>query len=600
MNIFIFILILIVLNLDTSKSSKPKTNSKLVLAEINKKKHEAELVVHAVEENEFYLYTKEKFRLIPSRHIALELGWDEDNPDNITSIQGMPMGDPIPSFYSKNQPGLERFLDEINYFNNIFKADPPLIFESKLLPRYEPRTQNAAILPYHGKFLVVRGDKLILLTALENGVKDPSTEIIPMESEFKKQDLRIYKIKGDTEIMLSGTITLIQLNGRTPTDVKMGYIRLLYDGLTDKYRMSNLVVLLPEAVKGSDIPSSEKNWGPMTFNNKIHFVYSITPLTIVEISEEAPKSIKYLDLDLYGQYVKIISTTNCLGFNQDLSRYHDPYKRWRLGSFRGGTPALLIRGEYLAFFHSRVSKSSKIITQKGLYIMGAYTFTATPSFKLTAHSPRPIVDDLFLPTKGDPWRLVVFPLVFYLDDGKGNEILEGEKEPNPSKTTIVLTLGLNDGDTAIVKMNLNNLLASLRPVTCLDNAITAPLVISSKKRKKRKDSDSEDVVEEEVEADNIFTKGVLSSKEASNKVKIEIKETDKKLKVESKDKKTSKAKDLKIVDDFFKEVFPVKNKLRSSRDKNDTISDQKPSNFKSKIAANSEPGKGKINSDLNW
>lgn len=59
------------------------------------------------------------------------------------------------------------------------------------------------------------------------------------------------------------------------------------------------------------------------------------------------------------------------------------YIRWEFGAPRGGTPALLVNGEYLAFFHSKKRVFKHGTTSKiGTYFMGAYTFSSEPPFML--------------------------------------------------------------------------------------------------------------------------------------------------------------------------------------------------------------------------
>lgn len=52
-------------------------------------------------------------------------------------------------------------------------------------------------------------------------------------------------------------------------------------------------------------------------------------------------------------------------------------KKW--GKLRGGTPAILVADEYLAFFHrSFIDQKTKL----SWYVMDAYTFASSPPFPL--------------------------------------------------------------------------------------------------------------------------------------------------------------------------------------------------------------------------
>jgi len=96
---------------------------------------------------------------------------------------------------------------------------------------------------------------------------------------------------------------------------------------------------------------------------------------------------------------------------------------WEWGVLRGGTPAILDNGEYLAFFHS--SKEIKTQQTKGKkyqhYFMGGYTFSAKPPFELTKITTHPIIGKGFYngdTYEGKTWKplRVVFPGGFYVDN----------------------------------------------------------------------------------------------------------------------------------------------------------------------------------------
>ncbi len=140
---------------------------------------------------------------------------------------------------------------------------------------------------------------------------------------------------------------------------------------------------------------SEKNWVPFDYYGKLHFAESIHPHKI---------------------FVPLVGNRSCATlFSSD---FLNP---WNWGALRGGTPAIRVGDEYLAFFHS--SKNLATEHSQGVlmphYFMGAYTFSATPPFTITRISPEPIVGKNFYEGKAyKTWRplRVVFPGGFCAND----------------------------------------------------------------------------------------------------------------------------------------------------------------------------------------
>jgi predicted GH43/DUF377 family glycosyl hydrolase len=84
--------------------------------------------------------------------------------------------------------------------------------------------------------------------------------------------------------------------------------------------------------------------------------------------------------------------------------------RWHWGEWRGGTPALLVDGEYLAFFHSSIQTRSP--ASKGMvmhhYYMGAYSYAGDPPFAMRSATREPIVSEGFY-TYSSYEKRVIFP-----------------------------------------------------------------------------------------------------------------------------------------------------------------------------------------------
>lgn len=149
----------------------------------------------------------------------------------------------------------------------------------------------------------------------------------------------------------------------------------------------------------------EKNWLWFFHEDRPHLVYSASPSIIVEFNPDFTfKAEHRTDPDLAA---------------------------WMFGEIRGGTPPVLVDGEYWTFFHS----STPWNKTKRQYHMGAYAFEAKPPFRITKIT----LDPLLSGSKQDRWfenkPLVVFPCGALLRDGKW-----------------LVTLGVNDLDCGWIEI----------------------------------------------------------------------------------------------------------------------------------------------------
>jgi predicted GH43/DUF377 family glycosyl hydrolase len=171
----------------------------------------------------------------------------------------------------------------------------------------------------------------------------------------------------------------------------------------------------------------EKNWVPFIWQEKLLLAYSINPHRIF-----APL--------FSGNRCQTLAKTSFLN-------------DWEWGELRGGTPALVDEGEYLAFFHSYKEMSSVQSNGKKIshYFMGAYTFALDPPFAITHISDKPIVGQKFY---REPfyktWKplRVVFPGGFICDSDH-----------------VWVVYGRQDHEVWVVKLDKRGLRHSLKPVT---------------------------------------------------------------------------------------------------------------------------------------
>lgn len=169
----------------------------------------------------------------------------------------------------------------------------------------------------------------------------------------------------------------------------------------------------------------QKNWAPFDWKGHLMFGYTLNPHEVI-----------YPNLKTGECNVFCETAFGC---------------QWRWGEWRGGTPALLVDGEYLAFFHSPLITSSE--ASKGLnmyhYFMGAYTFSREPPFAIKAASKEPIIADGFY-TQSSYEKRIIFPGGFV-----------------PMGSTLYLAYGKDDSEVWIAIIDKTKLKKSLKPVTHL-------------------------------------------------------------------------------------------------------------------------------------
>lgn len=166
----------------------------------------------------------------------------------------------------------------------------------------------------------------------------------------------------------------------------------------------------------------QKNWSPFFFEDQLYLSYTINPHEVVTVGQK-------------GKCEPLHRTA----FQAD----------WSWGTWRGGTPAELVDGEYLAFFHSSRPMVSEATPQfeKWHYFMGAYTFSREPPFELTSYTPYPIIGEGFYERSKQPKR-VIFP---------GGFVVDGEK--------IHIAYGKNDNEVWISTIEKSKLKELLVPIS---------------------------------------------------------------------------------------------------------------------------------------
>lgn len=182
----------------------------------------------------------------------------------------------------------------------------------------------------------------------------------------------------------------------------------------------------------------EKNWVPFVQKDEnkkeeIFFIYQAIPHKIMHLKDPTYNSLNHL----------------CFSGNPTFRTDLWPKE---LGIIRGGTPARLIDGEYLTFFHSCFLDP---LTKVTWYVMGAYTFEAKPPYRITAISQVPI---LFKEMYGTPHAKKMNKMMRCVFPAGFATAQENDKE------VIYLSIGENDSAIKLITIDKDKLYKSLRKI----------------------------------------------------------------------------------------------------------------------------------------
>ena len=173
---------------------------------------------------------------------------------------------------------------------------------------------------------------------------------------------------------------------------------------------------------------TEKNWTPFSSKGEIYLIHTISPQKLFKLSNTRKNHLSL-----------------CIEATKEINWP----KMW--GSIRGGTPAQLVDGEYLAFFHSSFEDSKGILW----YVMGAYTFKDSYPFEITRISPHPILFEGIYNTihqyVANPKVRAIYPSGFVCEQRGDEEVIH-------------LSCGENDSGIKVVSFDKKELLASLKNI----------------------------------------------------------------------------------------------------------------------------------------
>jgi hypothetical protein len=243
-------------------------------------------------------------------------------------------------------------------------------------------------------------------------------------------------------LTLNETTVLVAYTNNHMDRLRMGMAVLSISPETKRLSMvTHINGLIPAPSEGLHLP--QKNWTPFIFNNTVYFVDRFVPFTVTAVDpSEKP-------WDFPGPKGNWTATLTKYLFQH---RIHIP---WSHGHIRGGTNAILVDDIeglepcYVAIFHSSCVLPKNTMTT---YFMGALAFSAKPPFTPLAVSPYPIVHDKFYTGK---WSAVIARHIDYVPFPVGL---------SKTGSTLYLSLGHQDYQGYVCKLQVRHLLNSLRPL----------------------------------------------------------------------------------------------------------------------------------------
>lgn len=179
----------------------------------------------------------------------------------------------------------------------------------------------------------------------------------------------------------------------------------------------------------------EKNWPPFLTEDGLYFMYQINPQIVLKFDEIEKDLLRF-------HFVKDHKATDALPWDK------------KQGTLRGGTPAILVDGEYIAFFHNFID--GKDNNNFIFYSMGAYRFEATPPFRITSMSKEPISFDGIFDSKRGPRGVGKNFLCLYPAG-----LAVGSKN---GRAVFYVSCGENDSAVKILTIDKEKLYASMVPV----------------------------------------------------------------------------------------------------------------------------------------
>lgn len=275
--------------------------------------------------------------------------------------------------------------DLIEFYHSLLYELTPLILN---IARYPLSTEgiNKAIIRLDDKYVVVsreiNKDETKTFFNIFNKFDDSSLVFKVQDVSILSSDHRLYIINS-TSIFISSTINYYpSIGSRVLTRISDNVFKL------SELNMMH-VIENPHKVAN--------NWGVFRNNGNFYFIDKVSPLNVIKAFDFPFPNLKNIDVitDVRSRNVMHMNGSNVIrlpAFSCDDDNLYDLFE------LRGGTPAIYVNGEYLAFGHGKIlNKFSKEITSQLtpsslFYSVYAYIFISNKvdDFTLTRKSPWPI------------------------------------------------------------------------------------------------------------------------------------------------------------------------------------------------------------------
>lgn len=263
------------------------------------------------------------------------------------------------------------------------------------------------------------------------GIAELDQNFEQTEKEFREIDTGSLRSEDPRIFALNGKYYLL-FNDRVGYRKKREYRSMHVALLNTETWSLEFITSLDQQIK-----PIEKNWVPIIREGKEELLlgYSINPTKIIGVSDLKKNEI------VHHVYDKVPSFGNV--------------NWWQWGELRGGTPALQVGDEYVAFFHSFFQDPRHPI--RYWYVMGAYAFQAKEPFALTRLSKAPLLFNTLYSEEvtspfADKRKRVAYPSGFVTGVENGREVF-------------YVSLGVNDSQMKIMVIDKENLYKSMQEVT---------------------------------------------------------------------------------------------------------------------------------------
>ncbi|RYG95084.1 hypothetical protein EON65_56495, partial [archaeon] len=266
--------------------------------------------------------------------------------------------------------------------------------------------------PSQFRFEPIYGDNFLSLR--DTSGSHPWNSSLGLDA-FREDPRLLVRRKGHTM-----SLTFIRLRARWDT-AQIAYIDIHVPAEDHKVQFSSTTWLRQEG--------KQKNWMPLEYRDEQYWIVSVNPLQVAKLAATTVG-----EQSLEGKLNYIVHN------DQEVSL---PWRADYGLPIRGGTPVILVRGVYLAFFHTLSSFNIQFGTQT--YFMGAITFCNDLSFHVHSMSPHPILlDNLYQGAWHNAHRdYVVFPAGLAVDD---------------QENYVYMSFGYQDGRGFVAKFDVQELL----------------------------------------------------------------------------------------------------------------------------------------------